>query len=73
MNSWVSPHRTGYDQRRSCIVDQHGVHLVDYGIIVFSLHQFGGRVGHVIPQIIESEFIVGPEGDIAFVCLPPGL
>ena len=31
-------HGTGDDERRTRIVDQHGVHLVDDGVVVLALH-----------------------------------
>ena len=40
---------------------------------MLALHQVIDRVGHVIPQIIEAKFVVGPVGDIGPVSLPTGL
>ena len=34
-------YRTGDDERRTRVVDKYGVHLVDYGVVVCSLHEVG--------------------------------
>ena len=58
---------TADDQRRTGIVDQHGVDLVDDGIVVFALHQLFGVAGHVVTQVVEAELVVGTVGDVAVV------
>ena len=51
-------HRTGDDERRTGIVDEHRVNLVDNGIVMFALHHVLRRHGHVVAQIVETEFVV---------------
>ena len=57
------------NQRRTGIVDQDGVYLVDDGIVVATLNEVVGRDGHVVAQIVEAELIVRTEGDVGAVCL----
>ena len=38
-----------------------------------ALYQIGGRYGHVITQIVETELVVGTEGDISLISLTTGL
>ena len=63
-------YRAGNDQRSTGVVDKHGIDLIDDGIVMLALHEvlLGNR--HIVPQIIEAEFIVGSESDIACVCFP---
>ena len=35
---------------------------------MLALHQVGGRDGHVVAKIVETELIVGSEGDIGLIC-----
>ncbi len=64
-------HRTGDDQRGPGLVDQHRVHLVHDGEAVLPLDALGDVAGHVVPQVVEAELVVGPVDDIAPVHLPP--
>ena len=60
--------RTGDDERRTCVVDKHGVDLIDNGIIVLlALYEILRLCGHVVTQVVETELIVGSEGDVAAV------
>ncbi len=59
----------GNNQRRSRIVNQNGVHLINHGEVRFALHHFLGRTHHIIPQIIEAEFIIRTVGNIAMVSI----
>ena len=56
------------NQRGTCIVDKDGVHLIDNGIVVFALHEVTRVDGHIVAQVVEPEFVVGPEGNVAVVC-----
>ena len=60
----------GYDERRSRLVYQNGVDLVDNGKIEFSLHLVLFADNHVVTQKIKTEFVVGAIGDICTVCRP---
>ena len=62
-------HRTGDDERSTRIVDEHGVHLVHDCVVMLALHEIVFGCGHVITQIIEAEFVVSTEGDVAVVGL----
>src|SRR5258708_7681642 len=67
-----SGHGSGYDQGGTRIIDQHAVHLIDHGIVMFALHHFIGGVHHVITQVIETEFVIGAIGDIGVVGFATG-
>ena len=60
-------HGTGDDERRARIVDQHGVHLVDDGVVVLALHEVGGLHRHVVAQVVEAELVVRAEGDVGLI------
>ena len=59
------------DERRARLVDQDRVDLVDDGEVVAALHHLGGRVFHVVAQIVEAELVVGAVGHVGSVFLPP--
>ena len=61
--------RTGDDKRRTGIVDQHGVDLIDDGEIMFALYEVLGMSGHIVAQVVEAELVVGAECDVAVVGL----
>ena len=65
-------HRTRNDERRTGIVDQHGVHLVDDGEVVLALDEVFGLDGHVVTQVVEAELVVRTEGDVGHVGLAAG-
>ena len=58
---------TGNNQRGTGVVNQHGVHLIDDGVVVRALHQLADVAGHVVTQVVETEFIVGTVGDVSVV------
>ena len=66
-------HRAGNNQRRTGIVDEHGVHLVHNCVIVGTLHQLRRILGHIVTQIVEAELIVGTKGDVTLICPATGL
>ena len=55
------------DERRSGLIDQDGVDLVDDGVVVAALHALLGAGDHVVAQVIETELGVGAIGDIGLV------
>ena len=57
----------GDDQRRPGLVDEDGVHLVHNGEAVSPLDQLFFINGHVVPQVIKAQFIVGAVGNIGGV------
>ena len=63
-------HRSADDQRSSRLVDQDRVDFIDNRIVMFPLHQLLGSDDHVIPEIVEAEFIVGAVSNIGPVLLP---
>ncbi len=63
--------RAGDDERRPGLVHQDRVHLVDDGVDVGPLHHPVQRELHVVPQVVESELVVGPVGDVGGVGLSP--
>ena len=66
-------YRAGDDERRTGVVDQHRVDLVDDGEVVLALHQIGRRRGHVVTQVVEAVFVVRTERDVGHVCLAAGV
>ena len=64
-------HRTGNDQRRPCFVYEDAVHLVNYGIIEFSLHAILAVKFHIVPQIVEAELVVRAIGYVGTISLLP--
>ena len=58
---------TGNDQRRTRLIDENGIHLIDDGIVELALHHLVGINDHVIAQIIKTELIVRSERDIAAI------
>ena len=60
-------HGAGDDERRTGIVDEYGVDLVDDGIVVAALHEVLGAHGHVVAQVVEAELVVRTEGDVGLV------
>ena len=61
-------YRTADDERRTGIVDQHGVDLVDDGVVVFrALHQLLRETCHVVTQVVEAELVVGAVGDVGVI------
>ena len=61
--------RSADDQRCTGIVNQHGVDLVDDGVIVTrTLHHLFGCACHIVTQVVETELVVGAIGDVGVVC-----
>ena len=61
--------RTGDDQRRTGLVDEDGVDLVDDGEVVPALDEFVLGPRHVVAQVVEPELVVRAVGDVALVLL----
>ncbi len=59
------------DQRRPRLVDENVVDLVDDRERVLALDALLQAGGHVVAQVVEAELGVGPERDVAGVCLAP--
>ncbi len=59
--------RTGDDKRRTCFIDQDGVHLIHQRIVQFTLNALFRAECHVVTQIVEAIFVVGAVGDIGGV------
>src|SRR6202044_415365 len=57
----------GDDQWGAGFVDQNRVDLVNNGEVVAALDAVFQRVGHVVAQVVEAEFIVGAVGDVGGV------
>jgi hypothetical protein len=55
----------GDDERRSGLVDQDRVDLVDDRVPVAALHRLGKLHGHVVAQVVEAELGVRAVGDVA--------
>ncbi len=60
-------HRTADNQRRTCVVNQDGVHLINDGEVMSALHKVERRGSHIVTQIVETELVVGTERDVAVV------
>ena len=65
--------RTGDDQRRTGIIDQYGVDLIDNRIVVFALYQVVRADRHIVAQVVETEFVVRTECDICIVSRTTGI
>ena len=59
--------RPGDDQRRARLVDQDRIDLVDDGVGQPPLDTILEAERQVVAQVIEAEFVVGAEGDVAGV------
>ena len=64
--------RAGDDQRRSRLVDQYVVSLVDDCVVQFPLHQVGRILDHVIAQIVKAILAADAVGDVGQVGLASG-
>jgi hypothetical protein len=56
--------RAADDQRRARLVDQDRVDLVDDPVEQLALHARLHVVDHVVAQVVEAVFVVGPVGDV---------
>ena len=61
---------TGNDKRRSRLVDQHRVHLVDDGVVQIPEHKLLLVDHHIVTQVVKTKLIVRHVGDVAVVRLP---
>ena len=61
--------RPGDDERRPGLVDEDRIDLVDDGVDEARLRLFDQREGHVVPQVVEAELVVGPVDDVGPVRL----
>ena len=66
-------HGTGDDERRSGVVNKHGVHLIDDGVVVATLHEVFGAHRHVVAQVVETELVVRSEGDVSLIGAAAGV
>ena len=58
------------DQGGAGLVDQDRVHFVDDGVVQAALDAVRHLVHHVVAQVVETELVVGPVGDVGTVrCL----
>ena len=62
---------SGNDQRGSCFIDQHRVHLIDDGIVQIPQHQLLLIDDHVVSQVIEAQLVIGHIGDVLGVFRAP--
>ena len=63
----------GDDKGGAGLVNEDGVHLVHHGEVMAPLHQLAGVDGHVVPEVVEAELVVGAVGDVGGVCVLLGL
>ena len=61
-------YRTGYDERGTGIVDEHRVYLINDGVMMLALDKVLGAGSHVVAEVVETELVVGTEGDVAVIC-----
>ena len=54
----------GDDEGGAGLVDEDGVHLVHNGEHMAPLDQLVGVDGHVVPEVVEAELVVGAVGDV---------
>ena len=63
--------RSGDDQRRPRLIDEDAVHLVHDGIVEIALHILIEGELHVVAEIVESELVVCPVGDVGMIGSAP--
>ena len=66
-------HGTRNNQGSTGIVDQHGVHLIDDGIVMRTLHEVGGVGSHVVTKVVETKLVVRTKGDVCHISLATSL
>ena len=59
--------RTGNNQRCAGFIDQNGVDFIDQAVVQRTLNHLVKRGDHIVTQVVETEFIVRPVGDIGIV------
>ena len=57
-----------YDKRGTRLVDENGVHLVDYTEVERALDLVLLVNDHVVPEVIEAQLVVGGVSNIAIIC-----
>src|SRR5512139_1335947 len=57
-------HRTGDDEGGAGLVNEDAVHLVHDGVVELPLDAVLAAELHVVPEVVETELIIGPVGDI---------
>ena len=62
---------TADNQRRTRFVDENGVDFVHDREIVPPLDAFLQTPGHVVPEVVETELVVGAVGNVGLVLLAP--
>ena len=60
----------GNNQRRTGFIDQDGVDFVHDGEGMAPLHQVVLADHHVVPQVIEAQFVIGSVGNVAGIGSP---
>ena len=60
-------HRTGYDQRSTRVINEHGVHLIDDGIVMLPLDEVCHIHCHIVTKVVKTELVVRTESDVAVV------
>ena len=60
-------HHATDDQRGPGLVDQDRVHLVHDPVVMAALHHVLPAHGHVGPQVVEPELVVGPGRDVGSI------
>ena len=58
---------SGNDQRRARLIDEDGIHLIHHRRMQVALHLLLDAEGHVVAQIIETEFVIGAVGDVGVI------
>ncbi len=59
--------RTGNNKRRSGLINEDAVNLVNDGVVKLALDTFLKGITHIVSQVIEPELIVGSVCDVASV------
>ena len=60
-------HRSGNNQRRTRVINQDRVDLIDDGIIMAALYEIRRTHRHIITKVIETKFVVCSESNISAV------
>ena len=57
-------HRTTDNQWSTCIINQHGVHLIHDGIVMSTLHQVHWACRHIITEVVKAKLVVRAKRNI---------
>ena len=60
---------TGNNKRRSCLIDKNRVNLIHYRVVQRALNAILRAEGHIVTEVIETEFVVCSVSNVCVVSL----